>query len=140
MTILLEAVSYNPFIRAMDDYIICQLEVKYTDMRWMLERCCGEAVHDIYDTDAPRRHVLCLEPDHLRSMVSHLAMLTGSICFLFSLLLVICIPEVPYRRKRTAVHRRKMSPVADSLNCCVAVDEVKDEEYGVEMRDFKRHR
>ena len=146
MAILLETVSYNPFVKALDDYIICKLEVKYTDMPWVLSLCCGEAMHDIYDSDATRQHIRCHEPDQLRSMASHLAMLIGSISFLFSPLLLRCVPEDPYRRKkRAAGHRERRSPGAGSLKCCRAVDEGKadeanDDECGIEMQNIKRHR
>ena len=146
MAILLETVAYNPFVKAMDDYFICKLEVKYTDMPWVLSLCCGEAMHDIYDLDTTRQHIRCHEPDQMRSMASHLAMLIGSISFLFSPLLLRCVPEDPYRRKEKAAgHRKRTPPGAGSLKCCLSVNEVKageakGDEGRIEMQDINRHR
>ena len=97
MSLLLEAVPYNPEINWESEYMICQLSFKYNDMPFVLERCCGPASPTIYDHDPTRHIVHCHSPDYPRQAISVFAMVVGSLLFVFIPMCVKCLPKDPYK-------------------------------------------
>ena len=105
MVLLLQAVPQNRFAVNTSDYLICQIDTSYVDMPWVFVKCCGKAIPSVYDRDFGRHYVKCKSPDDWRWTLSSLAVVLGSVAFLFWPLAVKYVPEDPYPRKKQKAHR-----------------------------------
>ena len=95
ITVLLLAITYNPYLHLPHLFEICSLDTEYSDIPFALVTCCAVKEKLIFEASSRHEVVRCSDPDRARQYLALFATVLGFICFLFVPLLVKYLPATP---------------------------------------------